>query len=262
MTVDCQEFYMPFEPGDLKAEFDAVANYHLDDKLHPHLQLARVEQVLDQLAGAGKAALFLSDIAEQAGEGWQRDERAKTAVEVLTGKHETGFQLTIVEAAHEGGVVYIPVLADAERSKILAVGNVDAENAYAHPDLTYVNATDKKADDEVTMFIEEGLRFRNKRHDREDGMESVAPAMMYALTALTGRGFVAEGKKPDIAGALTAIANDPSGVAAFSVAAQRLADGSYAQKLDPVRFRDGTEEAFSMKGGSLSLENSKRNGPK
>ena len=254
---------MANEPGELKANFSAVANYHLDDKLHSHLQLAPVEQVINELAGKGRKTMFLSDIESQVGDAWKENPQARIAVEMITGQHASGFQLTIIEAAHKGEVVYIPVIEDQKRNEVLVVSPVTAENAGAHKKVNVVHAEDFDSVRQVNIFFEDGMRQRRKESGAEEPMAPVTEAVICSLIAAGGGPPVdrESGQLPTtIGGALTAAAKSGR-AAAYSVATQKFEDGKLAEKLDPVIFRKGTEEAFTLKNNKLALQTGKPQKP-
>lgn len=248
---------MAYEPGELKANFSAVANYELSEKLLPHLQLARVEQVLDALAGSGKEKLFLNDITKHMG--GEPDEESRAVLAVLQGNHPLGFQLTVVEADHEGETVFLPVIEDSERKKLLVFSPVAAGERDRPEQVQFISGADSNSFSQVNRFFEDGLRHRRKGSGKEIRMNKVVEMIAGAVASIAGGSCLPDPQEvsvssPEFIGRmLAALSRSGKDMVAFSVAAQRFEDGSLAQKLDPVVFRQGAEEAFTVNNSRIAL---------
>lgn len=204
--------------GKLAPNFSAVAVYDMD--AHDSSALANFKQVVAGLSREKKEAFFLKDMDQQLADDYQFTPGARAGLDILMGKHPSGFRLTMIEAAHNGKAVYMPVIDDTLLNRTLVVGPANIAEGTAAPDIQYVSARSPDAVTAINDFLaggayERGTRETLKYNNVQDLIEDIVRAI--AVASDVGRIV----KKGSTVGALLVpIAKGETEVAAYSAAAK------------------------------------------
>jgi hypothetical protein len=239
---------------DLKASFAAAANYDLDEELHGNLQLANLGQVVEQLAGAGRDKLFLTDLASVVTDDMLKDAASREVLDIFIGCHSNGFRMTVVEAAGRGGgPMFIPLIEDTAGDRMLVVAAAAAPPISAG-NIQYVDATDSDAARDVNAFIAIAA-------DRQSSVKQTSPVaerqklaeiLIRAVSATAEivpdqeKGVVLPRAENMVGDVMVSIAKGEKKLTIFSVAAQKFDDGSLAEKLKPEMFHSGAEKQVTV----------------
>lgn len=145
----------------LSESFKAVAVYDVAPKENP--SLADFKTVVAGVRGPQKVSMFLKDLPNQVSPDFKMTPALRTAMQLLTRKHESGFSLTIVEAAHKGKKVFLPVIDDKVAGKTLVLGPAAIADGVAGPNTVYVAANDANAAKAVNDFLKSGATLRGEQ---------------------------------------------------------------------------------------------------
>lgn len=145
----------------LSESFKAVAVYDVAPKDNP--VLADFKTVVSGLRGPQRVSMFLRDLPNQIAPDVKLSPELRTAMQLLTRQHASGFSLTVVEAAHKGKKVFMPVIEDKVAGKTLIVGPAAIPDGIAGANTVYVAATDAQATKAVNDFLKSGATLRGEQ---------------------------------------------------------------------------------------------------
>ncbi|MDF3023703.1 MAG: hypothetical protein K0R10_1064 [Alphaproteobacteria bacterium] len=142
----------------LSESFKAVAVYDVGPKENP--TLADFKQVVAGVRGPQKVSMFLKDLPSQVAPDFKMTPELRTAMQLLTRTHASGFSLTVVEAAHKGKKVFLPVIDDKVAGKTLIIGPAAIADGIAGPNTVYIAANEAGAAKAVNDFLKSGATLR------------------------------------------------------------------------------------------------------
>lgn len=142
----------------LSESFKAVAVYDVGPKENP--TLADFKLVVAGVRGPQKVSMFLKDLPSQVAPDFKMTPELRTAMQLLTRTHASGFSLTVVEAAHKGKKVFLPVIDDKVAGKTLIIGPAAIADGIAGPNTVYIAANEAGAAKAVNDFLKSGATLR------------------------------------------------------------------------------------------------------
>ncbi len=145
----------------LSESFKAVAVYDVAPKDNP--VLADFKTVVAGLRGPQRVSMFLRDLPNQVSPDFELTPSLQTAMQLLTRQHESGFSLTVVEAAHKGKKVFMPVIEDKIAGKTLIIGPAAIPDGLANANTVYIDASADGASKAVNDFLKEGANLRGQQ---------------------------------------------------------------------------------------------------
>ncbi|TAL29515.1 MAG: hypothetical protein EPN97_13220 [Alphaproteobacteria bacterium] len=202
----------------LSPNFSAVAVYDMDD--HDSSALANFKRVVAQLSGEKKEAFFLKDMDQQLTDDYQYTPGARAGLDILMGKHPSGFRMTMIEAEHKGKTVYMPVIDDTLLNRTLVVGPAKIAEGSAAPDIQYISATSPNAVRSINDFLAGGAYERGVREELNSAsVQNLVEDIVRAIAVASNVGRIVK-KGSTVGSLLVPIAKGETEVAAYSAAAK------------------------------------------